>query len=225
MPDVKRRLEAGFLAPMRNPELRQVYGRSLRGGLLLYGPPGCGQTFMARALAGEMGARFLGVSLHDVLDPQDGQSERNLTDVFDLARRNGPCVLFLDQIDAVGNRRSNGHSSGLRATVNQLLTEMDGVGHANAGVFVLGATNHPWDVDEALRRPGRLDRTLLVLPPDQPAREAIFHHHLSARPFTRSTSRSWPKPPTASPVPTSLTSASRPPSSCSRTRPPQAPHA
>ena len=198
MPDVKRRLEAGFLAPMRNPELRQVYGRSLRGGLLLYGPPGCGQTFMARALAGEMGARFLGVSLHDVLDPQDGQSERNLTDVFDLARRNGPCVLFLDQIDAVGNRRSNGHSSGLRATVNQLLTEMDGVGHANAGVFVLGATNHPWDVDEALRRPGRLDRTLLVLPPDQPAPRGDLpsppEHPVRSRDRRGEAGRSHPRP-------------------------------
>jgi SpoVK/Ycf46/Vps4 family AAA+-type ATPase len=181
MTEVKKRLEAGFLAPMRNPELRRVYGKSLRGGLLLYGPPGCGKTFLARALAGEMAARFLAVSLPDVLDAQAGQSERNLTDIFDRARRNAPCVLFLDEIDALGNERSNLRNSGLRATVNRLLTEMDGVGKANDGVFVLGATSHPWDVDEALTRPGRLDRTLLVLPPDQPAREAIFRRCLSTR--------------------------------------------
>ena len=181
MTEVKQRLEAGFLAPMRNPELHRVHGKRLRGGLLLYGPPGCGQTFLARALAGEMRARFLAVSLPDVLDTRAGQSERNLKDVFDLARRNAPCVLFLDEIDALGNERSL-QSSGLRATVNQLLTEMDGVGDANHGVFVLGATNHPWYVDDALTRPGRLDRTLLVLPPDQPAREAIFRRNLTARP-------------------------------------------
>ncbi|WP_030549263.1 26S protease regulatory subunit [Streptomyces albus] len=184
MQEVKDRLEAAFLAPLRNPELRKLYGKSLRGGLLLYGPPGCGKTFIARAVAGELGASFLSVSVSDVLDMWIGNSERNMHEVFQVARRQAPCVVFLDELDALGAKRSRTHHSGMRNTVNQLLTELDGIDPgANEGVFVLAATNVPWDVDIALRRPGRLDRTLLVLPPDAPAREAILRYHLRDRPI------------------------------------------
>jgi SpoVK/Ycf46/Vps4 family AAA+-type ATPase len=182
MAEVKKRLDAAFLAPLRNPKLRELYGKSLRGGLLLYGPPGCGKTFLARAVAGELGASFLSVGLADILDMYIGSSERNLRELFQLARREAPCVLFLDEIDALGQRRTHTRNSAIRGTTNQLLTELDGVDQSNEGVFVLAATNQPWDVDPALRRPGRLDRTLLVLPPDQPAREEIFRYHLSRRP-------------------------------------------
>ncbi|MFD9609875.1 ATP-binding protein [Streptomyces sp. NPDC059083] len=185
MEEVKERLEAAFLAPMRNPELRRLYGKSLRGGLLLYGPPGCGKTFIARAVAGELGANFLTVSLSDVLDMWIGASEKNIHDIFETARRQAPCVVFLDELDALGAKRSRTHHSGLRNVVNQLLTELDGIasGAGNEGVFVLAATNVPWDVDIALRRPGRLDRTLLVLPPDATARESILRYHLRERPI------------------------------------------
>ncbi|MEU5921203.1 ATP-binding protein [Streptomyces sp. NPDC047141] len=185
MEEVKERLEAAFLAPMRNPELRRLYGKSLRGGLLLYGPPGCGKTFIARAVAGELGANFLTVSLSDVLDMWIGASEKNIHDIFETARRQAPCVVFLDELDALGAKRSRTHHSGLRNVVNQLLTELDGIasGAGNEGVFVLAATNVPWDVDIALRRPGRLDRTLLVLPPDAAARESILRYHLRERPI------------------------------------------
>jgi len=183
--EVKKRLDASFLAPLRNPELRALYGKSLRGGLLLYGPPGCGKTFLAKAVAGELGASFLHVSLADVLDMYIGQSERNVKELFEVARSSAPCVLFLDELDAIGQKRSLTRNSGMRTTVNQLLTELDGVGSDNEGVFVLAATNHPWDVDPALRRPGRLDRTLLVLPPDREAREAILRTHLRDRPVER----------------------------------------
>ncbi|TQF06516.1 ATP-binding protein [Kitasatospora acidiphila] len=183
MQEVKDRLEAAFLAPMRNPELRKLYGKSLRGGLLLYGPPGCGKTFIARAVAGELGANFINVSINDVLDMWIGNSERNMHEVFETARRQAPCVIFLDELDALGAKRSRTQHNGMRNTVNQLLTELDGVNDVNEGVFVLAATNVPWDVDIALRRPGRLDRTLLVLPPDGPAREAILRYHLRERPI------------------------------------------
>ncbi|UKY54663.1 AAA family ATPase [Streptomyces inhibens] len=185
MQEVKERLEAAFLAPLRNPELRRLYGKSLRGGLLLYGPPGCGKTFIARAVAGELGANFLSVSVNDVLDMWIGTSERNMHELFQTARRQAPCVVFLDELDALGGKRSRTQSNGMRNTVNQLLTELDGIEarEANQGVFVLAATNVPWDVDIALRRPGRLDRTLLVLPPDGPAREAILRYHLRERPI------------------------------------------
>jgi SpoVK/Ycf46/Vps4 family AAA+-type ATPase len=183
MDEVKARLEAAVLAPIRNPDLVRLYAKSLRGGLLLYGPPGCGKTFIARALAGEMGARLLSVSLADVLDMYIGQSERNLRAIFEIARHSAPCVIFLDEIDALGQKRSQLRSSGSRGTVNQLLTEMDGLAADNEGVYVLGATNHPWDVDVALRRPGRFDRMVLVLPPDETAREAVLRFSLRDRPI------------------------------------------
>jgi AAA+ superfamily predicted ATPase len=184
MEQVKARLEAAFLAPMRNPELSRMYHKSLKGGLLLYGPPGCGKTFIARAVAGELGAGFISVTLADVLDMYIGNSERNLSEIFATARRNAPCVLFFDEIDAIGQKRGQLRNNAARGVVNQFLTELDGVDSANEGVFVLAATNAPWDVDVALRRPGRLDRTLLVVPPDQTAREAILRHHLRDRPVS-----------------------------------------
>ena len=182
MAEVKARLEAAFLAPMRNPELRRLYGKSLRGGLLLYGPPGCGKTFIARAVAGELGARFMAISFADVIDMYIGSSERNIKEIFATARQNAPCLVFLDEVDAIGQKRSQLRSTPMRSAVNQLLLELDDVTGGNEGVFVLAATNHPWDVDSALRRPGRLDRTLLVLPPDEQAREAVFRYHLRDRP-------------------------------------------
>ena len=180
--EVKQRLEAAFLAPMRNPELRKLYGKSLRGGLLLYGPPGCGKTFIARAVAGELGARFITVSFADLIDMFVGRSERNIHELFEIARRNAPCVLFLDEVDAIGQKRSQLRNTPMRSAVNQLLLELDDVASDNTGVFLLAATNHPWDVDSALRRPGRFDRTLLVLPPDGAAREGVFRYHLRERP-------------------------------------------
>jgi AAA+ superfamily predicted ATPase len=185
MEDVKRRLNLAFLAPLKNPEMTRMFGKTLRGGLLLYGPPGCGKTYIARATAGELGAKFIAVGLSDVLDMWIGQSERNLREIFQSARRNAPCVLFFDEIDALGQKRSLQRHSAGRTVVNQLLSEMDSVNADNEGVFVLAATNHPWDVDTALRRPGRLDRTLLVLPPDGAARMAILQLQSRQRPIDK----------------------------------------
>lgn len=180
MVDVKKHLQTAFLAPLRNPELRRMYGKSLRGGLLMYGPPGCGKTFIARALAGELGAGFMSLGIGDVADIYRGGSEQNVHEFFRSARRLAPVVVFIDELDALGQRRTM-HNS-WNEIVNTLLVELDGVEADNDGVYVLGATNQPWQVDPALRRPGRFDRTVLVLPPDAPAREAVFRHHLEERP-------------------------------------------
>lgn len=179
---VKERLNMAFLAPLRNPEMRKLYGKSLKGGLLLYGPPGCGKTFLARAVAGELGAKFLNLSYTDVADMYHGESERKLHELFQAARRSQPCVIFIDEIDAMGKKRSLQRNSFASTVINQLLTELDGVQYDSEGLFIIAATNHPWDVDSALRRPGRLDRTLLVLPPDKPARAEIARSNLAERP-------------------------------------------
>jgi SpoVK/Ycf46/Vps4 family AAA+-type ATPase len=130
-----------------------------------------------------MKAKFIGIGLSDVLDMWLGESERRLHETFETARRNSPCVLFFDELDALGQKRTNLRMHGpMRNLVNQLLAEMDGAAADNEGLFLLGATNHPWDVDAAMLRPGRFDRMLLVLPPDVEARQAILRYHLQNRP-------------------------------------------
>ena len=182
MSDVKERLELGFLGPWRNEELRRAFGHTLRASLLLWGPPGCGKTFIAKALAGELGLYFIHVGLADILDMWIGNSEKNIRDVFAEARRMTPTVLFIDELDALGHKRSQLSSATLRTTINQLLVELDGAQSDNEGVLVLGATNQIWDVDPALLRPGRFDRQVIVLPPDEAARRAILAHHLRKTP-------------------------------------------
>jgi len=167
---------------LRGPEKFQRLGAQVPKGVLLVGPPGTGKTLLARAVAGEMQAHFISVGLSDVLDMWLGESERKLHEVFEDARKRVPCVLFFDELDGLGRKRSLQRHSYVRNMVNVLLAEMDGVQPENDGVFILAATNHPWDVDAALRRPGRLDRVLLVLPPDVPAREAILRLHLKGKP-------------------------------------------
>ncbi|OBJ78873.1 26S protease regulatory subunit, partial [Mycobacterium sp. 1245852.3] len=183
MDEVKRQLDLSLLGPIRNPELMKAFKVSARGGLLLYGPPGCGKTFIAKAVSGELGANFYQVGIADVLHQWFGNSERSIRAVFDTARRNAPCVLFFDEVDALGHRRSAlSGSSGLRPVVNTLLEEMDSASSVNDGVYVLGATNAPWDVDPALRRPGRFDRMIFVGLPDTGARAGIVRSHLQDRP-------------------------------------------
>jgi len=186
MADVKQRLEVSLLGPIRNPELMKAFKVNARGGLLMYGPPGCGKTYLARAVAGELGANFYPVGIADVLQHWLGASEQALNRIFETARRNAPCVLFCDEVDALGQRRAAlSNSSGLRVVVNALLAELDTATSTNDGVYVLAATNMPWDVDPALRRPGRFDRMIFVGLPDAEARAAIVRMNLRDRPVER----------------------------------------
>lgn len=181
MPAVKRRISTGFLSPLRHAEMRRLFGRSLRGGLLLYGPPGCGKTFLARATAGELGASFLAVDLGNVLDLWLSYSEQTLHEIFELARAHAPCLLFVDELDALGRKRAQRRYSVGRKVVAQLVAELHAVGQDAEGVVVLAASARPWEADVVLREPGRFDHRLLVLPPDQEAREAILRGQLGGR--------------------------------------------
>ncbi|TMR21703.1 AAA family ATPase [Nonomuraea turkmeniaca] len=175
MEAVKESLRVKLLLPIQQPELFAAYGKRAGGGVLLYGPPGAGKTHLARAAAGELGAAFVNVGLADILDMYVGSSERNLRATFDLARRNRPCVLFFDEVDALAARRSDMRQAHTRQLVNQFLAELDGVDqNANEGVLVLAATNAPWYIDAAFRRPGRFDQLVFVPPPDAAARAAIL---------------------------------------------------
>ncbi len=179
---VKREIDLKIIKPMLHPELYKAYGKKIGGGMLLYGPPGCGKTYIAKATAGQANARFINVGLNDILDMWIGNSEKNLHEIFDLARSHTPCVLFIDEIDALGASRTDMKQSAGRNLINQFLQELDGIADSNEGVLVLGATNAPWNLDPAFRRPGRFDRIVFVPPPDQETRAAILDLKLQNKP-------------------------------------------
>lgn len=182
MEKVKEEIALKIIKPLQHPELYKAYGKKIGGGILLYGPPGCGKTHIAKATAGEINANFINVSINDILDMWIGNSEKNLHEIFEIARRNTPCVIFFDEIDALGANRSDVNKSSGRTVINQFLNELDGLSNDNDGVLILGATNTPWHLDPAFRRPGRFDRIIFVSPPDVAARKAIFSIKLNGKP-------------------------------------------
>lgn len=182
MEELKDEIRMKIILPMDHPELYKAYGKTAGGGVLLYGPPGCGKTHLARATAGEIKAGFLSVGLSDVLEMWLGNSERNLHALFEQARDHSPCVLFFDEVDALAASRSDLKTHGGRQVINQFLSEMDGIDSKNDGVLILAATNAPWHLDPAFRRPGRFDRILFVPPPDLPARVGTLRILLKGKP-------------------------------------------
>ena len=174
MDSVKEEIRMKIIHPLKNPALFKAYGKKIGGGVLLYGPPGCGKTLLSRATAGEIQANFISIGIHQILDLYLGNSEKNLHALFDLARTHAPAVLFFDEVDALAADRNDLKRSAGRTLINQFLAEMDGNVGDNDGLLILGATNAPWHLDPAFRRPGRFDRILFVPPPDEPARAAII---------------------------------------------------
>ncbi len=180
--EVKEQVRMKIIHPLKHPDLYKAYGKPIGGGILMYGPPGCGKTFLARATAGEISAAFLSIGINDVLDMWIGNSEKNLHELFERARRGRPCVLFFDEVDALAASRADMRASAGRHLINQFLAELDGVQASNDGVLILAATNAPWHVDPAFRRPGRFDRILFVPPPDPNARAAILRAMCTGKP-------------------------------------------
>lgn len=182
--DIKQQIEKRIILPFQKPSLFAKYKKKAGGGILMYGPPGCGKTLLARATAGQCKATFLNVAIEDVLDMYIGESERKLHALFEKARASTPAVLFFDEIEALAGKRQYTREQHSAKLVSQFLSEMDGFVKNNAGVLILAASNVPWAIDPAFRRPGRFDRVLFVPPPDRAARASILKILLAGRPVS-----------------------------------------
>ncbi len=180
--DVKKQIHKKIILPFQKPSLFQRFKKKVGGGILLYGPPGCGKTLLARATAGECKANFFNIEISDVLDMYIGESEQKLHAIFEKARNETPSVIFFDELEALAGKREHTRNSSQANTVSQFLTELDGFAQNNEGVLILGSTNVPWSLDSAFLRPGRFDRMFFVPPPDKVARKSILEHHMKDRP-------------------------------------------
>ncbi len=191
MDKVKRYLYENVVLAIQKPDLFKKYGKKLGVGLLLYGPPGTGKTFVVNAIAGESNANVIIARVNQIVDMYTGNTEKNLHAIFEQARQNTPCIIFFDELDALGVKRGGGggdgggESSAMRLAVNQFLVEMNGVEANPEGIFVIGATNNPWDIDPALKRSGRFGDAVYIPPPKYRDRKGLFEL------YTRNKPRSW----------------------------------
>merc|ERR1739847_226078 len=184
---VKLELQELVQYPVEHPEKFLQFGMQPSRGVLFYGPPGCGKTLLAKAIANECQANFISVKGPELLTMWFGESEANVRDVFEKARQAAPCVLFFDELDSIAQERGRSHGDAGGAAdrvMNQLLTEMDCVG-AKKNVFIIGATNRPDIIDAALMRPGRLDQLIYVPLPDEGSRMAILKSNLRKSPISK----------------------------------------
>ncbi len=180
--EVKNEIRKAIVYPFQHPEIYEHYGKKVGEGILMYGPPGCGKTFIAKAAAGECGASFITLKVGEILSKWLGESEKNIKTAFEAAKHHQPSILFFDEIDAIGGKRDESSDAANRV-VNALLVELDGVTTAKAKRLVLAATNAPWNVDPALRRPGRFTKLLFLPPPDLDSRKQIFKLGTKDRPI------------------------------------------
>merc|ERR1712200_308278 len=182
---VKKELQELVQYPVEHPEKFLKFGMMPSKGVLFYGPPGCGKTLLAKAIANECQANFISIKGPELLTMWVGESEANVRDVFDKARAAAPCVLFFDELDSIAKARGGGGGDAGGAAdrvINQVLTEMDGMG-AKKNVFIIGATNRPDIIDPAVLRPGRLDQLIYIPLPDEKSRESILKSNLRKSPL------------------------------------------
>ncbi|XP_051239986.1 transitional endoplasmic reticulum ATPase isoform X4 [Dicentrarchus labrax] len=185
--EVKRELQELVQYPVEYPDKFLKFGMTPSRGVLFYGPPGCGKTLLAKAIANECQANFISIKGPEMLTMWFGESEANVRDVFDKARQAAPCILFFDELDSIAKSRGGGAGDAGGAAdrvINQILTEMDGMSDKK-NVFIIGATNRPDIIDAAILRPGRLDQLIYIPLPDKPSRTAILNANLRKSPIAR----------------------------------------
>jgi ATP-dependent 26S proteasome regulatory subunit len=182
MEALKKVLRMQIIEPFLKPGIFARFKKKAGGGILLYGPPGCGKTMMAKAIAKECHASFISVGISDVLNMWIGESEKNLAAIFEKARASKPSLLFFDELDALAYSRSKSNSHHSRTVVNEFLAQLDGIDSHNDQILILSASNMPWDIDPAMKRPGRFSRQIFVPPPDAAAREEMLRLKLQGVP-------------------------------------------
>jgi len=181
----KQIIHDNVILALTKPELLRAYGKKLGLGAIFYGPPGGGKTYLVRAIAGETKAKFIVMHINEIVDMYAGNTEKNLHAIFEQARKNAPCIVFADEIDALGTKREGEQQSNMRMAVNQFLQELDGVEKNPEGIFVIGATNQPWDMDPALKRPGRFGEAVYIPAPGYKARKEAFKYNTRKMPLSR----------------------------------------
>ena len=180
--EVKEKIRLKVIEPLKNSELFKIFGKKFGGGLIMYGPPGCGKSFIAEATAGEADVTYFNVKASDIKGKYVGETEKNMAKLFKQARNNQPCVIFFDEFESLGQERNQaiGHD---KTMISQLLTEIDSVGNKNQQIMLIAATNEPWNIDLALRREGRFGNTLFIPPPDYKGRLNILKMQLEGKPL------------------------------------------
>ncbi|MDE1869722.1 MAG: AAA family ATPase [Candidatus Micrarchaeota archaeon] len=183
-------IHQNIVLAIKKPELLRAYGKKLGLGVLFYGPPGCGKTYFVNAIGGETGSNVIIAAINEIIDMYAGNTEKNLHRIFEQARKNTPCIIFFDEVDAMGGKRDGGGDGGgsqnfMRMAVNQFLQEMDGIEKNPEGIFIIGATNQPWDMDPALKRSGRFGESIYIPPPDYKTRKQAFMYNTRKMPLGR----------------------------------------
>jgi transitional endoplasmic reticulum ATPase len=178
---LKKEIRLRIVEPLKNPEVFKKFGKKLGGGILMYGPPGCGKSLIAEATANEADATFFHVKASDLKSKYVGETEQNIAKLFEDARAQAPSIIFFDEFEVLGGSRDKSDVY-TRQAVSQLLTEMDGVGSKDDQILLLAATNEPWNIDIALRREGRFGRSLFIPPPDVESRAKILKILLKDKP-------------------------------------------
>jgi len=179
---LKEDIHFKIIEPLENPELFKHYKKSIGGGILVYGPPGCGKSLIARATANEVKSTFIHVKCSDLKSKYVGETEQNIAELFNTAREKQPCIIFFDEFEALGGDRTSGQPHE-KSAVAQLLTEIDGMDSKDQQILLLAATNEPWSIDSALRREGRFGKTIYIPRPDFNARKQIIRIEMTNRPI------------------------------------------
>lgn len=179
--NLKDEIRFKIIEPFKHPEIYEFYGKQMGGGILMYGPPGCGKSLIAEATANEAEANFFHVKSSDLKSKFVGETEQNIAELFEKVREKQPAIIFFDEFESLGGDRAESQAYD-RSAVSQFLTEMDGVDSKNQQILLLAATNEPWSIDPALRREGRFGKTIFVPPPDKEARKEILKLVLGTRP-------------------------------------------